>query len=441
MFERIVSSAKKAIFADAFLNNRTTNIMKSLRVSERCLLIDNTYCPYQRKAIQLIRTDKEGGKQLTNPQFNPDNFQGKSMIHFKRFCESIMNDLEAGQKIAVVWGSKNKAKAFTETYLKDSKFNWRLYSSETSVEERDELQNVGHYWKKLDCLNYTSTITVGVNYDPDDPAYQFDKLYLYASASGGLPRDIAQALLRCRKIKTNTLVYTVDNNSMFSALYGREAIREAIKMKEATILKTNPFIKWEHSPKWAIDNYIENENENGAKAIAFNDIVNNYLKKSGYTIEKKIEYDDTEFELKCETVDFKDIPCADYDAIEKIKRKSKKGLASFDELLILKKYNFCTQLKTDDIKVQEGLWNEFIADITKESYFWNIVNEKHQSTEDYIKFESTQRYIHSASKKCLKRIVLDKVLKILDLKNTVEAFQIPSLKPYVKQFEEIEGSV
>jgi hypothetical protein len=424
VFERCISTATKVWFADAFLSNRTIKIAEALRNVEHAEIVENTFCPYERKAIQLQSIHK-----------------GKQIPALSEFCDKIVSDLKAGLKVAVVWGSKNKAKAFADTLLKETDYKWKLYTSESSADDRNDLSNVEEAWKNVDCLNYTSTITVGVNYDPADPAVQFDKLYLYASASGGLPRDIAQALLRCRKIKSNTLIYTVDTNALQTAIYGRDAIRVAIEDKQQRILQHNPVLTWEKAPKWAEENYIENENENGAKCIAFNEILNGYLEKSGYTITKEIVKNDADFELKTEELAFDDIADVEDEVIESIKRKSKAGFATYDEKMILQKHRFKQQLTVTDATVLKELWAKYMMDKSQEICFWNMVNEKHQTTNDYLQHESKQKYIQSSSKKCLKRIALDKVLAILKIKNTAEKFEIDTIEPLMESFKAVEEEV
>jgi hypothetical protein len=429
VFERCVSTATKVLFADAFLGNRTVKIAESLRNVEHGKVIENTYCPYERKAIQLKVIKKDDNE-----------FPAVS-----EFCKRIMADLTAGLKIAVIWGSKNKGKAFITTFLKDSKFSHRFYSSESSPEERNELTNVEEAWKNIDCLNYTSTITVGVNYDPSDESVQFDKLYLYASASGGLPRDTAQALLRCRKIKTNTLIYTVDKNALQTALYGRETIREAIRDKERKILQENPVAKWEKAPKWAEENYIENENENGAKCIAFNDILNGYLEKSGYTLSVENVLEDGSVELKAEEIGFNDIDDVAEEVLETIKRRSKAGFATFEEKLILQKHRFRSQLiggfEKDNNEMLSELWEQYMMKKGNEIVFWNVVGEKHQTTTEYIQYESTQKYIQQGSKKCLKRMALDKLQAVLGVKNSADAFMIENIDTLIEKLKGIEEEV
>lgn len=445
IFADVLSTATKVLFADAFLGQRTIQISEALRAINHSQIIDNTFCPYKREAVELRVIKK-----------------GKSMPALGEFCNRIMADLKAGKRVAVVWGSKGKAKAFAETFLKKTEYKWRLYSSDSTETERNELKNVNHSWQDLNLLMYTSTITVGISYDPEIAEAQFDTLYLYASAAGSLPRDIAQSLLRCRKIKSNKLVYTVDKNALSTALYGRECIKAAIDAKSAILMQANPVARWERAPKWAQDLYIENENENGAKCIAFKEILEGYLEKSGYTMSVQILKDDG-FELKCEKVLFEDIgksikdwrpleilqtivclPAATLDEKlakehwELLQRKSKNGIATLDEKLTLQKWRFLQQFKkscTDEFLAAQ--YNEMYGE-NKEHLFWNQVNEKHQSTKQYLEFEAKQKYMCAASKKCLKRTVIDKLLPILGIANTSEPFSIlvtDKIVQAVKMFE------
>ena len=421
VFERCLSTATKVLFADAFLGQRSIQISEALRNVERTQIIENTYCPYARKAIQLV--------SLKN---------GKPKPALGEFCSRIMADLKTGRKVAVVWGSLNKAKAFAETFLKDTTYAWRLYSSESSPEHREELSDVATNWQSLDLLMYTSTITVGINYAPESEEHCFDSLYLYAAAAGGLPRDVAQALLRCRRIKSETLIYTTDTNALSSALYGRDTIRAAIADKGVHLRFANPVANWQNAPKWAEDVYIENENENGAKCIAYSEILQGYLVKSGYSL-SNLTIDVDELELKCETVTFADIETLEADDAERIQRKSRRGMATVEEKMALQKWRFVRQFKLGQTDTFLGeQWAQFYGK-NQEHLFWNQINEKHQTTEQYLAYESEQKYVCAASKKCLKRTVLEKMLPILGIKNTAETFSLqvtPTLVEAIKVIEQ-----
>jgi len=419
-FERCLSTATKVLFADAFLGQRSIQISEALRNVERTQILENTFCPYARKAIQLV--------SLKN---------GKPKPALGEFCSRIMADLKTGRKVAVVWGSLNKAKAFAETFLKDTKYAWRLYSSESSPDHRDELSDVSTNWKSLNLLMYTSTITVGINYAPEADVDCFDSLYLYAAAAGGLPRDVAQALLRCRRIKSETLIYTIDTNAHSSALYGRETIRAAIADKGCNLRFANPIANWKNAPKWAEDVYVENENENGAKCIAYTEILQGYLVKSGYSL-STLTIDVDDMELKCEKTSFDEIELLEAEDAERIQRKSRTGMATVEEKLALQKWRFVRQFKQGQTDAFLGeQWAHFYGK-NQEHLFWNQINEKHQTTEQYLAYESEQKYICAASKKCLKRTVLEKILPILGIKNTAETFSISVTPVIVEAIQGIE---
>ena len=56
----------------------------------------------------------------------------------------------------------------------------------------DDLLNVNEKWLELDLLVYTSSITVGVNFDTS----HFDELFIYSSCKSGNVRDIFQSSMR-----------------------------------------------------------------------------------------------------------------------------------------------------------------------------------------------------------------------------------------------------
>jgi hypothetical protein len=429
IFERCITSAKKVLYADAFLNQRTIYNANILRNSEHSIFIHNDFCPYKRTATKLIRHHKtKEGKILKRPALT-------------EFCNRIMSDLKNGLRVVVVWTSRAKGNAFAESFLNDSKYNWRYYNSESSPEERNELSNVEENWKKLDCLMMTSSITVGVNYNPNEEKYQFDKLYLYASAAGALPRDIAQSLMRCRQIKSNELIYTVDDRTFQTSVYGVDAIREAIEVRSRLLIQQAPDVKWTNAPKWVQENYIFNENENSAKAIVFTDVLDLYLKESGYSLTVNNYNNEEEVKLESITPSYFEIDTINRDTAEKISNKSKRDLATTEELWELYKYRFLNNIKTDDEIALCAIWTKWIQKKSNEPIFWNLVNEKHQTTERFLNKESQIKFIETSTKKCVKRIVLDKVFAILKVNNSGDVIEIENIKEYTDKLREIEEEV
>ena len=83
----------------------------------------------------------------------------------------------------------------------DNSISMKFYQGKDK-ESLHDLSNVEESWKNVQVLMYTSTITVGVNYNIPDC---FDAIYVYGSSSGCSARDIIQATMRVRHVKENKL--------------------------------------------------------------------------------------------------------------------------------------------------------------------------------------------------------------------------------------------
>jgi len=424
MFERIVKNATKVLFADAFVGQRTLTASSHLRPVARSLFINNRFCPYKRTAHELysVREDEEGNTK-TNAALIP-------------FCNRIVEDLKAKKRVVVVWTSLKKAEAFVETHLKDSNYKWRLYSSKSSASENKELENVEAAWSDLDCLMMTTSITVGINYNPDDEALLYDKLYLYGCAKSALPRDIAQCLLRCRRIKTNELIYTIDKTAQYTGLYSEKDIRAEFKRRREHFKSADPIINWNDAPQWVEDNFVMNEREVALKSIAYKSIVEDYLQRSGYDLSASM--DNTEGSLTTpEMLDAGDIDVITECEAEKVRKAIMSGLASDYERQTLRRYNVHRNLNvmaraensTDFMGLtneqKENCWNKFDEIWTQyyehswfEQVFWNIVGEKHNTSHKFMKREANGKYTELISKKAEQRLLLDKVLPILKMQNS-----------------------
>jgi len=208
IFEHVIRTAGKVLYADAFISDRTIKNAELLRVPATTEMIINECCPYSRVATELYvnRKNKKTKKIYKAPAT-------------AEFCNRICAALLDGRRVIVVWSSLTKGKAFVEHFLmpmiKDGSLtesDFRFYTSE-SRDINPELADVNTNWAHLRLLMMTTTITVGINFDINsvnsstyDPALdglKYDEIFLYGCASTALPRDIAQALMRCRELRLN----------------------------------------------------------------------------------------------------------------------------------------------------------------------------------------------------------------------------------------------
>lgn len=411
MFERIVASGRKVLYADAFISARTLTNAETLRNPLRTHYVINDFCPYVRSATQLIGQHTQKNGEVVN------------VPALGEFCKRIMEDLKANKRVVVLWSSLRKVKGFVEEFLKNQPYKYRFYSSESTLDEQRELENVETAWAGLDLLMMTTTITVGINYNPTDDALLYDCIYLYGCAATALPRDIAQCLMRCRRVRSNQLIYTLDEKVFDYPLSGHEAIRADLENKRHRNTTEHPLIQWTAAPKWAEENYIHNSQEVASKVYGYNAVLTQYLQKSGYTITTETFKDDGMTLSTCGK-NFEDIQEIDAEEAEDIKKREKRDMATPDEKIALYKYRFCSNLSAEGLENAAAIWNKVIMVRESEAKFWNIVNEKHQTVDDVMKFEAAGRFVNMTSRKADRRVVLAKVLDVLGMKHSCEGKKI-----------------
>ena len=442
MLERVVKGGRKVLYADAFISRRSLANAEMLRNPEHAHYIVNEFCPYERNALCLVALT-QGDRQIAVPAT-------------AEFCKRIMDDLYNKKRVVVIWSSLKKGKSFVESFLKQSSFNYRFYSSESGPKEQKELENVSESWKSLDLLMMTTTITVGINYDPANVADMYDRIYLYGCAASALPRDIAQCLMRCRNLRDNQLIYTLDETVFEYPISGANAIRADLEAKRARLTTEHPLIQWTSVAD---------------RAYNYKRTLNNYLERSGYTISSENLINEKMSSEDCEEkfIDIKEIDDA---TAEDIKFRIKRDMATPEEKRQLYKHRFMSSLAPEHHSTADSIWSHWISfespissrelhdmkkeeraetlawiqdmkKLTKEreSKFWNIVNEKHQKIEDSLEFEASGRFAGMTSRKCNRRVLLQKVLTLFGMDNSCQGGSVVINDVIVAQMKEIESEV
>ena len=185
---RYLREANNKIYADAFITNRTLDLVDKLDSSEKIRIIQNTRLPEQRTAYECKNHDELFSRMISDLE------KGKK-IYF--YCEvrKILEDLKE--------------------ILKKRGFKFIIYIGGTSSYG---LENVNESWSNVQLVGTTSTITVGINYDVPD---QFHKVYMIVSHMLGNIRDAFQSSKRVRHLIDNELVYTIrlEGRSTYDPLY------------------------------------------------------------------------------------------------------------------------------------------------------------------------------------------------------------------------------
>jgi hypothetical protein len=375
--ETVVTTASKVILADAFLSERTITFATHLRQPDRAIFINNTYIPYNRTAIHLRPIAKDA-----------------RIANIGGFEERILAALHAGRRVVVVWTSRSKGKSFARRFLECSSYAWRFYSSESTADQTAELTNVAAAWSSLQCLMMTTSITVGISYNPSAEAAMFDEAFLYGTSSSALPRDIAQALLRVRQLRLNRLTYVLDTRAIGRGVCGKEAVAEMLTAKEDRLTREHPVVKWTTAPPWVRDIHILNENEAATSKAEYRQTVERYLTLSGYELVEETHIPDNAIKaIKAdETAPWDEIEMVDYETAAEIRRAMKTGDATADDIWEWKKWNFVGQFSSDcSEEMLSAWWTKFMTG-GREKAFWNIVREKRWSVEQIAAMEGEARY-------------------------------------------------
>lgn len=330
IFEHLIANSGKVILADAFLSNRTIDVLKALDMDEdEMKLVINETNPFQRKAIEY-----KGGKK-------------KDML-----LETLQDKLLAGKRCIFLSASS----VFTnqiEQALKGIKMkegdDYKIYKAGSN-----DLKNVNEDWNGLKCVVYTSAITVGVNFDLRD---KFDILFMYGSAyKSCCVRDLFQGSLRVRHLKDQTLYYAINTMSdvkqpifklkqAFDVLDAKaEQVQQDLDKFPETIIK-NGIKRSTHAPKkgiamplWVKTAKAYSITEMGLCKANYEQMFNLYLELCGYEKEK----DDSDFDGvkwgELEEVKYDDVPEISFREYKVLKQDAVKGLCTIDEMRKMYKY-------------------------------------------------------------------------------------------------------
>ena len=427
VLEHVTATADRVIAADAFLSDRTATFLKHLRTGHPTTFVTNMYIPYKRQAIHLHPIGRD-----------------TRVANIGGFVERALAALAAGRRIVMVWTSRAKGAAFARKYLAQSTYTWRFYSSESPADQTRELADVSTSWQSLQCLMMTTSITVGISYNPSDPTNQFDEAFLYGSSCSALPRDIAQALLRVRELRQNRLTYVLDTRGIGRGICGLEAVKDMLVAKEDRLIKEYPVVKWTTAPQWVRDIHAYNENEAATSRCEYAAVMEEYLRLSGYDIAQETHVPDAALDAATPATAappaWDEIEEIDGHTATEIRQAMKAGTATADDIWEWKKWNFTGQFSTDSAPA--AWWAKFYV-AGREAAFWNIVHEKRFTVEQLATKEGEARYAIMADKGIDRRKTLAQFLALLGMSHSQEEkiFTHADLVALGPQLESVERAV
>jgi hypothetical protein len=402
VLETVLRGALRAVFADAFVSDRTFHAVQELRQMQEDAthFIENTYQPYDRTAIALAPIHKD-----------------KRVANLGALCERIMEALKAGRKIVVLWTSKKRGLWFAKQFLANTAH--AFYHSGSSAEDVAGLRDVSTTWRDIQCLMMTTSITVGLSYDPKIAEAEFDEAFLYGSSASAIPRDIAQSLLRVRVLKANRLTYVLETRVASSQeKRGFRAVAAALTAKEQQLTQRHPLVTWATCPAWARYNHCYNINEERISRMEYREILQRYMILSGYALMEETHVPEAAIGLQMELEDserllWDNIDDINYDVAQEWLVAMKKGEATPEMVLQYKKAVFRMQLR-DSLSDHKELWARFYGE-GHEGRFWNVVKERRQTATSLAWEEAGERYGIMAKGTLKARDTMGRFLEIVGL--------------------------
>jgi len=258
-FERVVRSAKWVVAMDAFLTDRTMNVLRALRPQTKPLLVINPTKPHQ----------------YTYEEYHKDQFVMK-----------LRSETMAGKRFAAVWGTKPMANAFHE-WLDERKVKNQLYHADTDQKVATlHTADVNTHWAPLQCVGYTSKISVGTNYTAD-PSFDFVAVHTYQGAAPA--RDAAQASRRARDNKEGRFMLFMEGRVNSEAaqvgigLHKQEELWAADTQVKRDFLKSLGEDIGEYStlPEWLKHLLIWNRNETAVNRVIQAPLMRRYMEEMG----------------------------------------------------------------------------------------------------------------------------------------------------------------
>lgn len=397
-FYKLITNTKKVILADAFCTNRSRDFINNF--NKRCEFINNTFNPYDRKAIEY------------------DDYNS--------FCNKIIESIQNDKKIVIVWSSKNRGQKFCDSdkfkeVIKSKKY--LFYHGDRDKNYNNSIKDVNNNWM-VDVLMYTSKITVGVNFD----IKHYDQIFIYGTADSCCVRDIFQSSLRVRNLNYNLLHYYIENEYVYAKnlclntdydMIFKEISENKILINNFIEKKQIDYIEFENLPNFLRDIYVYNIFEENNNKIYYNEIFNYYLRICGYTKQINEYFKNDKFNegqiLKNKYDEIKDISQDQYQKL-KTKLENYYDLNS-ENLESMSKFVFKNYFieNTDDLLLKIIYDSYFITG--KKNLFYNImkkINEINGEDKLYNDY-SKNKYAELISQDYQKLEYIQNILKISGL--------------------------
>jgi hypothetical protein len=353
-FIKILKNSNKIILNDAFISNRTKDFLIDIKGEREKI---NTLCDDEDDIIEK----EERAKKKIKITENKIVLNKKKATIFKNrnlIMRNLLEDLQEGKKLIIHSTSKRELDKVNNA-LKERGFKTLYYNS--SMDDGLKFKsskNINEEWLKYDCILYTPSITIGIDFNIKGFFY---RKYFFGCPHSCLTRDSIQALDRVRFTITGEIfIHFIGNSNNKKSFYEttdgkynriiKERKRENQALRNIYLgllkksIKTNDWLE-----RVLKHNEIEEMRNNACYSFVFR----KYLELLNYDIEYDNTIDKKEY-ISTENVDsnFKYEDIEDINEKEVMNLKFKKEKTEYEKRQ-LEKYFFDKNFK--DINNKEKL--------------------------------------------------------------------------------------
>ena len=188
----IVRDAKKLLFLDAFMSDRTFILLQHIRFAPGTPICyrQNTWLPTGRKAIEIVADTTPAKRNL--------------------FIEAIASKLKAQQRVVLFTASRSfgigLVKRIRRRFGESKKILFYERNFDGKLKDK-HFDDVDRYWADVDLLIYTPVLLAGVSFNQYD---HFNCIFVWGYSQSCHVRDMMQAACRVRHFQTQTMYYALD---------------------------------------------------------------------------------------------------------------------------------------------------------------------------------------------------------------------------------------
>lgn len=340
VFEKLVRTSKRVIAMDAFLTDRTMEMLRTLRGDVE--LIINPTQPYKRTA---------------------------TLVNEKELYGNIQKKLGEGKRLIAVWGAKAKGKSFHS--ILPSSVKQVLYTGDSDAKIKEtHLADVDKYWAEQQLVGYTATITVGINYNGP----KFDEACLYATPWSCSSRDYIQCLHRARKLNNNHITAYISPDPRPCSL--EAGINEQEKQFTSQTERVKKFlhdighnpVDYNTLPQWLHRVIMWNTNEVITNYSYFPECMKGYFRACGISYGEDAIEEKIKDKTKSVHIAVEDVETICYEVAELYSR-NRQTLTTTQQYELEKFYMIQKVDKVDDF-----IWTAWLDNNKQVERSWSIMN-------------------------------------------------------------------